>query len=75
MTKSDTYAFLQSLDLKNYQVEPLSNSARHSAPKKCNPEELQRFTFVFPTYVTLLLVFVVGRDTEEMGYGIGMVLL
>ena len=32
-----------------YQVEPLSNSARHSAPKKSNPEEEQRFTFVFPT--------------------------
>ena len=43
--------YRQSLALKNYQVEPLSNSARHSAPKKCNPEELQRFTFVFPTSV------------------------
>ncbi|THH05921.1 hypothetical protein EW145_g4449 [Phellinidium pouzarii] len=41
--------FADSLDLKNYQVEPLTNSARHSAPKKSNPEEMQRFTFVFPT--------------------------
>ncbi|KAL5526169.1 hypothetical protein ACEPAG_7507 [Sanghuangporus baumii] len=41
--------FAQSLDLKQYTVEPLSNSARHYAPKKSNPEEMQRFTFVFPT--------------------------
>ncbi|KAI5116935.1 hypothetical protein M0805_001493 [Coniferiporia weirii] len=41
--------FADSLDLKQYQVEPLMNSARHSAPKKSNPAEIQRFTFVFPT--------------------------
>ncbi|KLO05502.1 Rieske [2Fe-2S] domain protein [Schizopora paradoxa] len=41
--------FAKMLDLDSYRVEPLSNSARHSASKRTNPEDLQKFTFVFPT--------------------------